>query len=58
MDWEDEAFLEDEFPDILEEEDEEVEVTQFTNPTSNFTHEVGPLIEMVYQSCSEVLPTK
>ncbi|XP_071529549.1 adenylate cyclase type 8-like [Panulirus ornatus] len=45
MDWEDEAFLEDEFPDILEEEDEEAEVTQFTNPTSNFTHEVDNLMD-------------
>lgn len=41
MDWEDDAFLEDEFADVLEEEDEDTEVAQFTNPNTSFTHEVN-----------------
>ncbi|XP_047494880.1 adenylyl cyclase 78C-like isoform X2 [Penaeus chinensis] len=45
MDWEDEAFLEEEFPEGLEDEDEEAEVTQFTNPTSTFTQEVDNLMD-------------
>lgn len=40
MDWDDDAFLEDDFPEILEEEEEETEVGQFTNATTTFTHEV------------------
>ncbi|XP_042869482.1 adenylyl cyclase 78C-like isoform X2 [Penaeus japonicus] len=45
MDWEDEAFLEEEFPEGLEDEDEEAEVTQFTNPTSTFAQEVDNLMD-------------
>nr|XP_045612340.1 adenylyl cyclase 78C-like isoform X1 [Procambarus clarkii] len=45
MDWDDEAFLEDEFTDVLEEEDEDTEVAQFASTNSNFTHEVDNLMD-------------
>ncbi|KAK3868218.1 hypothetical protein Pcinc_026384, partial [Petrolisthes cinctipes] len=46
MDWDDDAFLEDDFPEILEEEEEETEVGQFTNATTTtFTHEVDNLMD-------------
>ncbi|KAK7017051.1 hypothetical protein SK128_011062, partial [Halocaridina rubra] len=41
MDWEDEAFLEEEIP---EDEVTEAEVNQFTSSASNFTHEVDNLM--------------
>lgn len=40
MDWEDDAFLDEDFPEALEEEEEETEVAQFTSTASNFTYEV------------------
>ncbi|XP_064090034.1 adenylate cyclase type 8-like isoform X5 [Macrobrachium nipponense] len=41
MDWDDETFFEEEIP---EDEATEVEVTQFSNAPSNFTHEVDNLM--------------
>ncbi|XP_050727539.1 adenylyl cyclase 78C-like isoform X3 [Eriocheir sinensis] len=40
MDWEDDAFLDEDFPEALEEEEEDTEVAQFTSTASNFTYEV------------------
>lgn len=40
MDWEDDAFLDEDFPETLEEEEEETEVAQFPSTASNFTYEV------------------
>ncbi|KAG0709987.1 Adenylate cyclase type 8 [Chionoecetes opilio] len=45
MDWEDEAFLDEDFPEVLEEEEEETEVAQFTSTGSNFTYEVDNLMD-------------
>lgn len=52
MDWEDDAFLDEDFPETLEEEEEETEVAQFTSTGSNFTYEVnlnsGLIIMLIY----------
>lgn len=54
MDWEDDAFLDEDFPEVLEEEEEETEVAQFNSTASNFTYEVdlnsGSTIMLSYSS--------
>ncbi|XP_045130621.1 adenylyl cyclase 78C-like isoform X3 [Portunus trituberculatus] len=45
MDWEDDAFLDEDFPEPLEEEEEETEVAQFPSTGSNFTYEVDNLMD-------------
>jgi len=40
MDWDEDTFLEEDFPEILEEEEEETEVGHFTSATTTFIHEV------------------
>lgn len=54
MDWEDDAFLDEDFPEALEEEEEETEVAQFNSTASNFTYEVdlnsGSTIMLSYSS--------
>lgn len=58
MGWEDDAFLDEDFPEVLEEEEEETEVNQFNSTASNFTYEVdlnsGSTIMLSY-SCIKTL---
>ena len=52
MDWEEDAFLDEDFPEPLEEEEEETEVAQFTSTGSNFTYEVNMCSGLLSRICS------